>query len=93
MEKPRCKVCAARHYNREPHVLEGDDPTVKAKGSAQSSVTKTLTSSITDGSGSVTPGSTKQEKWRGRNAEKYKSQRREYMRTYRQRGKGSQSET
>ena len=37
-----------------------------------------------DQHGSVT-GGTKQERWKKRNAEKYKAHRREYMKAYRQR--------
>lgn len=87
MEKPKCKVCGVRHYNREPHVYEGAE-SVKAKGR----VTKNLTSRVT--AGSVIPnGISKQERWKRRNAKKHQEYRREYMRAYRKRTKDRQKDT
>lgn len=81
MEAAKCKLCGSKHWNTEPHQFE-----VKARPQPSLAVKATVKKSALHGSITVALRNvtTKQERWRERNAGAYKKHRSEYMRKYRQ---------
>ena len=80
MERPKCRLCGARHYASEPHKFAADAVSVPVSlPEPDVSVPETPSGNLTD-SVSVPDGLTKQQRWRLKNRDRYNASQRELMR-------------